>query len=530
MTFPRYPERIWAAAFGLAWAADLLFWNSTPGVSLTLWTALALAGLFLCALWEGKRPSWPSYLLGLLTLGLAVTNTLRAEPFSRVFTSLLTLGCLALLAATLTTGNWLFYRLGDYVLTAFNLLSAALIRGAQNRAAPPTELEGQAAPKQSNRFWQNARRTLPYLRGILFALPVLGVLGGLLASADPVFGERVRALLGFFDLTHLPEYLFRLFYILVFAYIFGGLFLNAVLPTRAEKRPDPQEAWKSRFLGSTEAFIILGAVVAMFGFFLILQFQYLFGGQANITETGYTYSDYARRGFFELVWVAVLSIALYLGLGTLTNRTNPASQRAFSLLSILLLALVLLILVSALQRMLLYEAAYGFTRLRTYTHIFIFWLMFLLLAAIVLEAVHRPGHYGLALLIFTLGFGLTFTLLNLDGMITSLNIQRARAGSELDIAHLTGLSADAVPILAQAYSNSAETQEVRSRSGAALACFQQQLDRRGPSKDWRAYNLSDYNAARILQGLDLSSFIAKSESGTEIKLNLETINCSADSD
>ena len=39
-------------AFALAWAADLLFWQHTPGLSFPIWVGLALVGLFLCAAWE----------------------------------------------------------------------------------------------------------------------------------------------------------------------------------------------------------------------------------------------------------------------------------------------------------------------------------------------------------------------------------------------------------------------------------------------------------------------------------------------
>jgi len=56
---------------------------------------------------------------------------------------------------------------------------------------------------------------------------------------------------------------------------------------------------------------------------VILQVQYLFGAQSNITAQGYTYAEYARRGFFELVVVAVLSLGLHLVLGTVTRREKP---------------------------------------------------------------------------------------------------------------------------------------------------------------------------------------------------------------
>ena len=44
---------------------------------------------------------------------------------------------------------------------------------------------------------------------------------------------------------------------------------------------------------------------------MIVQLRYLFGGAALVHVTaGLTYAQYARRGFFELVTVAALLLAL----------------------------------------------------------------------------------------------------------------------------------------------------------------------------------------------------------------------------
>ena len=190
------------------------------------------------------------------------------------------------------------------------------------------------------------------------------------------------------------------------------------------------------FLGWTETGIILGAVNLLFITFVIIQVRYLFGGSANITETGYTYAEYARRGFGELVGVAVLSLVLYLGLSTITKQDSRASRVGFTVLSVLLMANVLVILASSFQRLRLYENAYGFSQLRTYTHIFIFWLAGLILATIVLELVRRRGHFALVLLSVVVGFGISLAVINVDGFIVNRNVDRALAGEEFDIAYL----------------------------------------------------------------------------------------------
>ena len=122
---------------------------------------------------------------------------------------------------------------------------------------------------------------------------------------------------------------------------------------------------------------------------MVIQFQYFFGGQTNIGVQGYTYAEYARRGFGELVAVAFFSLLLFLGLSAIVKRQNPAQRWVFSGLGLGMVALVGVMLVSAFQRLLLYEAAYGFSRLRMYTHVFMIWLGLLLAVVVVLEILRR---------------------------------------------------------------------------------------------------------------------------------------------
>ena len=183
-----------------------------------------------------------------------------------------------------------------------------------------------------------------------------------------------------------------------------GLYLHAVLPSQPAERPDPQKTAIKPFLGTIEGNIVLGAVNLLFIVFVVVQVRYLFGGSANINETGYTYAEYARKGFGELVGVAVLSLLLYLVFNSITKRESRAARAGFSALSALLIVNVLVILASSLMRLLMYEDAYGFSELRTYTHVFIFWLAGLLVAAIVLELLHRRGYFGLALMLTMVGY------------------------------------------------------------------------------------------------------------------------------
>ena len=492
---PRSSSRFILAALLVGWAVDFFFYNKTIGISFLLWTALVLAAVGFCAYGERVRPARASYVLMAAVLLLALVPFVRREPFSILMAVVLALGALILLAATLRSGHWLYFRTWDTLLAGILVLFNAVVRPfdlRKSRVEIGVEGGEPAAKGKGAR-----RQVYAVLRGLLLALPLVVILGALLASADIVFADRMRDLLVVFQLERLPEYIFRLFYILVLAFGFSGALLHAVLPKKESEHPNPARPLLKPFLGWTETVVVLVSVNALFLFFVILQFQYLFGGQANITTAGYTYSEYARRGFSELVMVALISLALYLALGTAAQRETQARARSFQGLTILLMGLVLVILGSALQRLVLYEQAYGFTRLRTYTFIFIPWLAVLLLTTIALEVSGRSYRFGLALLLVVLGFGLTFGVLNLDGFITRQNVQRALSGEELDGAYLSTLSSDAVPALYGFYAQPDLDPAVRAVLGAELACRAAGLQD-DAARPWQAFTYSEARASRIL--------------------------------
>ena len=253
----------------------------------------------------------------------------------------------------------------------------------------------------------------------------------------------------------------------------------------------------------------------LFVTFVIIQFRYFFGGQANILVEGFTYAEYARRGFGELVIVAFFSLLLLLCLSTITKRKKPTIRRVFSVLGIIQVALLAIILVSAFQRLLLYEKAYGFTRLRTYTHIFMVWLGILLAILVIIELRSKLRYFTLAALVVILGFGLTLNILNIDAFIVRQNVARSLAGAELDVEYLLTLSNDSIPTLTQIYSDPALPTGLKNDLGSILACRAKLLSTEKPLP-WQSFHFSDYISMKTLSSNrdELSSFeMTKDENG-----------------
>jgi hypothetical protein len=298
----------------------------------------------------------------------------------------------------------------------------------------------------------------------------------------------------------LPEYILRGILILIAAYLLAGSLLHAALHSRSEPVVGEGKYVVPPFLGIIEASIVLGSVIALFASFVLIQFQYFFGGQGNIHIAGYTYSEYARRGFGELVAVAFFSLVLLVGLSSITRRDSKVQRRVFSGFGIGMVTLVLVILASAFQRLLLYEHAYGFTRLRTYPHVFMIWLGILLVVMIVLEALHRERNFALAFLLVSYGFIATLGLLNVDDFIVRQNVNLV-TDSGLDSRYLADLSDDAVPALAQAYRDQSLPVRTRESVAAALACYYHRRDPDKGPQPWQGFHLSRNRADWALYDL-----------------------------
>jgi hypothetical protein len=358
-----------------------------------------------------------------------------------------------------------------------------------------SEDENEDATPQRTLSW---RRALPVLRGLALAIPIVALFAALLASADPVFSNFLDELIEIFQLENLPEYLFRGVIIAVLAFLLAGVYIHALTRSRDEKLIGEEKPWLPSFLGFTESVVVLGSVDALFTSFVAIQFRYFFGGQENIKIDGYTYAEYARRGFGELVVVAFISLLLFLGLSALTRREVKKQRTAFSTLSVILVLLVGVMLVSAFQRLLLYETAYGFTRLRTYSHVFMIWLGLLLVGVLLLEIRRKLRAFALIALIATAGFGLTLNLLNVDAFIARQNVNRALTGEPLDSSYLSSLSNDAVPALLAVYTDPQLPNEQKIDLGAILVCRAKILADERENRHWQSFHRADWRAHRLL--------------------------------
>lgn len=440
-----------AAALVTGVVGDLLLRASAPGLGVPLATAIGLALLAWLARDRGRPLTVGASAVGALALVFALAVAWRDSPVLL----LLNLGALVTTACALTA----LVRHGA-ALPLETAGPAVYARGALGTAravtvdAPAVIRPALAATPARTRRVGLAFRIAG--RGLLRALPALVVFGALLAQADGAFARLGDRMFGW----NVDEVVAHVLCTAALAWGAAGYLHTALRPiTRAEPSAMPAApGGRGGRARAAEWGVALALVDALFVVFGVVQLGWLFGGRALVAAGEVTYADYARRGFFELVTVAALALPVALGgygagvraLGDAAE-DSPALRRALRLAAGTLLACVGVVLVSAADRMRLYQHEYGLTELRFYAMALMGWLGVVGACAAATILRDRPAPFAFGTLLATWGWILALDVVNPDARIVAVNVARAgpRMTEGFDAQYVAGLSADAGPVVVE---------------------------------------------------------------------------------
>ncbi|MFF8987210.1 DUF4153 domain-containing protein [Streptomyces globisporus] len=382
-------------------ALAAFFATRSAGRRLRPWTATwAVGGLALLAVPALRDAGWPTF--------LAVVSAFA-------------LGSLALHGSR----SWLGVLIGS--LGLFDSVVPGIIWGVRGIRA---RADGSRAR------WGAGLRTTAV------AVVLLVVFGTLFASADAAFADLLGDLMPDVSLGEGP---WRIF---LFALGLAGA-LAAAHAAAAPVRWDGITVSPGKPRGRVEWALPLIVLNLLFAAFIALQLVVLLGGYGKVrAETGLDHAEYARQGFWQLLWATLLTLLVIALALRWAPRGGSRDRTLVRAVLGTLCVLTLVVVASALRRMDLYVDEYGLTRLRISVAAMELWLgvvLVLILAAGVFGARFLPRAIAVSAAAGVLAFG----LLSPDGLIAEQNVQRfeARESAGIDIDYVKDLSADAVPAL-----------------------------------------------------------------------------------
>ena len=472
------------AALVLGLLGDLLLRATPWGINVFLWVAV-LAGVAAVLSRRGRlEAAGEGRWLAPVAILFAAAVAWRDSPILASLDVVAVLVALSLAALRGRRGTVRLSGISEYLL-------GGIYTGALSSAGPLPVMAREVRWREVARGrWRGP--ALAATRGVFLAVPLLLVFGGLFAAADAVFEALVVELFGF----DVVEAFGHLFLMLFFAWVSAGLLWVALIASNPESLAFPRPAALS--LGIVEVGVVLGLLDVLFLAFVAVQVRYLFGGAERVARTaGLTYAEYARHGFFELLTVTALVLPLLLLAHWLLRAENRAHERTFSALSGAMLALLFVIVASALQRMYLYTQEFGLTELRLYATIFMGWISVVLVWFVLTVLWGRRDRFAFGVLATGFAAVLVINAINPDALIARANLSRLEEGERFDPYYLTTLSADAAPVLFAALPGIPDERlEVEPGFTAEQVIVQRW---RRDDTDWRTWNLSRARARHLAE-------------------------------
>ncbi|HOZ38002.1 MAG TPA: DUF4173 domain-containing protein [Anaerolineaceae bacterium] len=525
----KHPFPILLIALAAAVLFDLLFFEKMWGWHWAVAVNLFLIAAIVSARLEDKKiPQTSITLIALTSLTALLTGFRSASATTTALVLVSGLGML-LVTASLLNGQWMQFRLRELIGELFKLIPSGVV------GTPLLILESiQSSQDSKEHNPQKSKRGLAILRGVLLTIPLLLLFGLLLASADKIFSDMLGSAFDWLKFDNFDNFIPHTLIILLLTWLGAAALWHAMTKSEKQLTIQPDKPLFKPFLGMTETSIALISLNVLFALFLVVQFRYFFAGSANVSIDGFTFAEYARRGFFELVAVALIASVLYFSLASFTKRNTQTKKRAFSVMAGLLLAQVGVMLISAFQRLRLYEQAYGFTSLRLAAHVFMVFVGLLLLALIIMELTNSFRRLGLVLMLGFLAFALVMVGLNEDALIAQQNLERAVQGEKLDAAYLVhGLTNDAVPTLFRYMDDGELDPELQEKLQLVMACRYGYYKEVFGNAPWQSTSISELVAGKLYkQHLEVLSNapLRPKTTGASVTIDGEIIWCYGEPD
>lgn len=478
----RRRELLLAAVLFIAclWTVNaFLFGGYGLGLTLGLWAIILATSLYVL---PGARRGWYAYTCLGASLLLAATLSRSGDGGIKFCLFVLSLGAYFLGLSQGVEGTRYSAGTADSVVglrrTAVDLPYPAIIGSFQGLFMRQTP-EG---PRK--------RKLGGVILGLLLAVPVLVVVLPLLMRSDAAFEGLIDQTLQFGDGEPVVT-------------LIGGVMLFLPVYARplalAEPAAPKEKCRNGQGVSPVTLNTFLCAVSAVYLMYLLSQLAYFFSAFGGILPQGFTRTEYARRGFFEMAVVCGINLALVAFSTAMAGKRRGISGFTKAL-CLFILGFSMVLVICSGSKMVMYIGGYGLTRLRVLTSLFILWAAVALIS-VAIRLLRRSFPYMKVLVLTMLAVGCLAGFGDVDTQIARYNVDAYLEGrlETVDVDHLSSLSDGAIPELARLLD--CEDEALRTQVQASLEEIKQWRGTEGAS-DIRSWNWASARADQVLRELE----------------------------
>lgn len=279
--------------------------------------------------------------------------------------------------------------------------------------------------------------------GLLCALPVLVIIVPLLLSDDAFSGMMSSIFVGLGNSV-----------LIVFKIVFGvGLSMLVVSYGLSLKFGRFSNAKESNLVGIDNTYIIsfLSAISVCYLLYLFSQLAYFFSAFSGfLPNQDIGYSEYARKGFFEMCIIAVINLTLVFLSMLFSKKQDGRVCAGIKIMTTFIAVFTLIIIATAISKMVLYIQEYGMTVLRLTTSAFMLFLAVSFLAVILRIYLNKINIVKTTLV--TAGIiVLLLGTVNVNGVCAKYNYEAYKSQKlhDIDVEAIYNLGDEGIPYLAK---------------------------------------------------------------------------------
>ena len=278
------------------------------------------------------------------------------------------------------------------------------------------------------------------IKSIFIVIPIVIIVLLLLSSADMLFSNIFGNFFSLFKKISIGNIIDRIILIiLLFTYL--GSTINYLLYEYKEKKGNSKKESKIENYTIKLLLTTLNIIYVVFDFIQIRSLMF-HQGLTNIN-----YAEYARSGFFQLMFISIINLSILL-----ISKKSKEDTKYNKIMSVIMVFLTFIIIVSSFLRMYMYESAYGYTLLRLLVYVTLLTEVILLIPTLVYifnSKMNILKQYMIIIIsIYTL-----LSLSPVDYFIAKNNINRFYKTGKIDVDYLKNYSTDNITLLCDLYDN-----------------------------------------------------------------------------
>ena len=476
---------------------SILFWYKSPGISVILFTIptilVILYNLKEQKMLKNKKGILWSIPIILLSLTYFIFNNLFFQLLNvPVIFALIILMCISITEEKISENRFI----RNIISKAFKPLAVLF------EFIGDFEIDGFLG-KQKEEQNEKIKTIKKVGKSLLIAIPIILIIIVLLSSADSIFGSLFSSISEFisraFESETISDIIEWVIIIIVFFVYIVGFIITFIKKDDTENQGKETRKINLSTLTTNMILISLNIIYLMFS---IIQFRYLFMNAGKTPD--FDYATYARTGFFQLMFVSFINLALL-------KITKETKEKLIQILKILLIIFTMIIVISAMFRMHLYEQEYGYTYLRLFVYFILATEILILIPILMNNFGQKFDTFSISLKIIICMY-IILNFINIDYIIARNNIDRYLANPEenrLDafyISNCTGTDAinEKIKILNVSSDGlSYERKEYMNNIKQIIKNDLQAYKYECQVFKWQEWNLSKTKAYNLLKNIDL---------------------------